>query len=241
MVKKEKNSFGIIPIENSLAGSIHKNYDLLCQYPLWIIGEITLRIKFNLMGLPDAKFDFIKEIWSHPIALNQCQTFLKRSHFKLLPVYDSAGAAKLLVGKKRKDVAVITGPDVAHIYGLITLKNGLEDNSENFTRFFILSKNNLFASGEKSKTSIVFGVKNTPGILFKCLSVFALRNIDLVKLESRPIIGKPWEYMFYIDFKGSLVDVSIKQALEALKKLTNFLKILGSYETKEGNDDSADT
>ncbi len=232
-VAGDPESYGIIPIENSLSGSIHKNYDLLLQYRVWIVGEITLRIKFDLLSLPGTKFTSIREVWSHPVVFNQCEKFFTRyPELQPIPVYDSAGAARILKSEKNKNVAVIAGPQVAGLYNLECIKSGIEDNAENFTRFFIISAHKKFLSGKNAKTSIVFGVRNVPGILFKCLSIFALRNIDLTKLESRPIIGKPWEYLFYIDFKGSVEDEVCQRAVENFDEVVSFLKVLGSYETK---------
>ncbi len=232
-VIQDQKAYGIIPIENSLSGSIHKNYDLLLQYRVWIVGEITLRIGFDLMCLPGVRFASIREVWSHPVVFNQCEKFFARyPGLQPIPVYDSAGAARLLKKKKCKDVAVIAGSQVAEFYKLKVLRKGIEDNPQNFTRFFILSPKQRFKDGDNTKTSLVFGVHNAPGILFKCLSIFALRNIDLTKLESRPIIGKPWEYLFYIDFNGSIEDENCRHAVDTLKEVVSFLKILGSYETK---------
>jgi len=232
-VKSKRNVYGIIPIENSLTGSIHQNYDLLLKYDIWIAGEMKLKITYNLLALPDVNLRLINEIWSHPVALNQCKEFLTRhSKYKIVPVYDTAGAAKILKKEKRYNVGVLAGPQVAKLYGLKALKQKVEDNSQNYTRFLIISAEKKICTGKNVKTSLVFGVKNALGILFKCLSVFVLRNIDLTKLESRPIIGKPWEYLFYIDFKGSMDDENCKHALENLSEVVTYLKILGSYELK---------
>lgn len=234
-VKNEKNAYGIIPVENSLTGSIHQNFDLLIKNNLWVIGEVKLRITHNLLVHPDSNVSLksINEVWSHPEALAQCYKFLNaHPEYKIVSVYDTAGAAKIANEEKRYDVGVIAGPQVANLYGFKTLKENIEDNPQNYTRFLIISREKKIYTDKNVKTILVFGVENEPGILFRCLSVFALRNIDLTKLESRPIVGKPWEYIFYIDFKGNIEDENCKQAIDALRELVDYVKFLGSYVVK---------
>ncbi len=229
-VSRRRGVYGVIPIENTLAGSIHQNYDLLLKYDLWINGEITLRVRFHLFVRPDGRRRDLREIWSHPAALDQCRRFLSRqTGIKIVPVYDSAGAAKIINEQRRKDVGIIAGPQVARSYGLRAVAKAVEDNPQNFTRFLILGRERKIATGKNIKTSLAFGVKNAPGILFRCLSVFALRNIDLVKLESRPIIGKPWEYLFYIDFRGSIAEEKCRSAIATLDTVAAYSKLLGCY------------
>ncbi len=221
-------AYAILPIENSLMGSLHKNYDLLLTNELWIIAEVELRISYNLFAL--GRIEDIKEIWSHPAALEQCRKFIsKNPEYTFISFFDSAGAAEAVIKKNRKDVGIIAGPQIESIYGLKILIKQIEDNQMNFTRFLILSKKEKIYSGNDAKSSLVFGVKNEPGILFRSLSIFALRNIDLVKLESRPIIGKPWEYIFYIDFKGSIAEERCRNAVETLEEVSVYYKFLGSY------------
>ncbi len=230
MAHNEDGVYGIIPIENSLTGSIHQNYDLLLKYDLSIIGEVELKITYNLFANQGVLLESIKEIWSHPVALDQCKQFLSmHPGYKVVSVYDSAGAAKIVSEEQKRDIAVIAGPQVEKLYGLKTLKEKVEDNCQNFTRFLVISHVKEIATGKDVKTTLVFTVKNEPGVLFRCLSIFALRNIDLVKLESRPIIGKPWEYMFYIDFKGSIADENCRRAVETLGEVAAYFKFLGSY------------
>jgi len=224
---------GVIPIENTLTGSIHQNYDLLLKYDLWIIGEVKLRISFNFYIRPGSRVRDLREIWSHPVALEQCQRFLaQRPYVRIQPVYDSAGAAKIMIRERRKDVGIIAGPQVGKLYDLRAVEKKIEDDPQNYTRFIILGREKHAAAGPHAKTSLVFGVKNAPGILFRCLSVFALRNIDLVKLESRPIAGKPWEYLFYIDFHGDLDDEKYRNAVDSLNEVAVYSKILGCYGEK---------
>ncbi len=236
-ISQNRAAIGIIPIENSLSGSIYRNYDLLLAYRYWIIGEIKLKITYNLFVNPGTRPGSIHEIWSHPSTLEQCRSMFKNnSRYKPIAVYDSAGAAKLLREKKKKNTAIIAGPQIGKIYGLTAIENGIEDSPENYTRFLVISRKKKIYSGDAAKTTVVFGVQSEPGILFRCLSIFALRNIDLTKLESRPNIGRPWEYLFYIDFKGSIKEDRCKNALADLKENIAFVRFLGSYETREKNE-----
>ncbi|MGQ9664118.1 MAG: prephenate dehydratase [bacterium] len=221
-------NYGILPIENSLMGSIHKNYDLLLNNNVWIIGEVELRITYNFFVLE--KKSSIKEIWAHPSVLEQCREFIAQNqNYHFVPWFDSAGAADIVKKDNRADIGIIAGPQVGDIYGLQCIASNVEDNPNNFTRFLILAIREKIYEGNNAKTSIVFGLKNQPGVLFRCLSIFALRNIDLLKLESRPVIGKPWEYIFYIDLRGSIKDINCKNAIETLKEVSIFFKFLGSY------------
>jgi prephenate dehydratase len=228
-VQNHRSPFGIVPIENSLFGSIHQNYDLLERFPLFIVGEIKLRVVHALLvnyGITMKNFKFI---YSHPQAIGQCEKFLsKLNDVEVIAEYDTAGAAKMIREQKRTDAAAIASRDAAKIYNLKILKSGIESDHRNFTRFLILSRKRTIAR-RKAKTSIIFSMKNIPGALFKALSVFALRDIDLHKIESRPLAGKPWEYLFYLDFAGSIRDKVCSHALSHLQESTSFLKILGSY------------
>ncbi len=220
---------GVIPIENSLAGSIHENYDLLLEHDLVITGEVKLRISHNLLALPGTKVENIRRVYSHPQALSQCKSYLQGLNgVELISVYDTAGAAKRIQKDGRFEEAAVASEQAAIDYGLEVLKSGIESNHKNFTRFLILSRE-LEESVENPKTSIVFALKNIPGGLFKSLSVFALRDIDLYKIESRPIPGSPWEYIFYLDFKGDIRDDVSKKAIAHLEEIARFFKFIGSY------------
>lgn len=234
MVKSKAETYGVVPVENSLTGSIHQNYDLLLEYNLWVIGAVRLRIEHNLLAPTGTAIKSIKEVWSHPEALAQCRDFLS-SHpeYKVVSVYDTAGAAKIVKEQKITDVAIIAGPQVAKLYNFKKLKKNIESHPDNFTRFLIISKDRKIYTGENARTMFVFGVKNEPGVLFRCLSIFALRNIDLTKLESRAVMGKPYEYLFYIDFKGSMEDENCKHAVKTLKEVVKYFKLLGSYMIKD--------
>ncbi|MBN1294922.1 MAG: prephenate dehydratase [Candidatus Latescibacteria bacterium] len=225
---------GIIPIENSLAGSIHENYDLLLERNLVITGEIKLRIIHNLIVNAGTRLQDIKRVYSHPQALSQCKDFLQAmSGIEQISVNDTAASARKIKDKGLKDEAAIASGQAAVDYGLEILKTGIESNHKNFTRFLILSKE-LMEKVENSKTSIVYASKNIPGALFKSLSVFALRDIDLYKIESRPIPGSPWEYLFYLDFNGDIRDEVCQLAINHLKEIASILKVLGSY--KKGDE-----
>lgn len=228
-VQKRKGSFGIIPIENTLFGSIHQNYDLLRTSGLNITGEIKLRIVHTLLTLRKVKLNDIRIVYSHPQALGQCDAFLRKlKHTDAIAVYDTAGAAKMVKEQSRNDIAAIASIEAAKVYRLHILKKGIESNHQNFTRFLVLSTRKSIAT-RNAKTSILVSMKNMPGALFRALSAFALRNIDLYKIESRPLIGKPWEYLFYIDFKGNMNQPKTIQALRHLREVTSSIKILGSY------------
>jgi prephenate dehydratase len=220
--------FGVVPVENSQAGSINDTYDLLLSFPLNIFGEIHLRISHCLMALPGETLDGIKVIYSHPQALAQCEEFLRKLKAEIVPTYDTAGSAKRIKEAGLKGSAAVASKRAAQIYGLEVLAEGIETNPNNSTRFFVLSKKKAEPS-PKSKTSLVFSTKNLPGALYACLGAFATRNINLTKLESRPSRDKPWEYIFYVDFEGHIDDPVCQEALAELKRNTNFIKILGCY------------
>ena len=224
---------GLIPIENSLAGSIHQNYDLLLRNQLQIVGEYLLRVRHCLIAMPDVKKEDIKKAISHPQALGQCAAYLRSHGIKAEQVYDTAGSVKMLKESGARDTAAIASRRAAELYGMQILEEGIEDNAENYTRFLAIQHDSVIPT-EEAKTSIVFTLKNQPGALFKAMSVFALRDIDLTKIESRPLQGKPWEYLFYIDFIGATHEDTIRRALDHLGEYALTLRILGSYERFSG-------
>jgi prephenate dehydratase len=220
---------GFIPVENSMAGSIHRNYDLLLQNPLVVIGEHYTRVSHCLIGLPGATITRLRKVISHPQALAQCEMYLlSLKNVRSEPVYDTAGSVKMVRDLGDPAIAAIASRRAAEIYGMPILAECIEDNPANFTRFQIIACQPV-TPGEDAKTSIVFALKNQPGALFRAMSVFALRDIDLTKIESRPLAGKPWEYFFYIDLAGSNEEQTVKNALANLDEYATFLRVLGSY------------
>jgi prephenate dehydratase len=220
---------GLIPIENSLAGSIHQNYDLLLRHDLHIVGEYFLRVRHCLIAFEDVEKQNIQRVISHPQALGQCAGYLRSLGVKTEPVYDTAGSVKMLKASGERTTAAIASKRAAQLYGMKILEEGIEDNQENYTRFLAISREDKQPEGE-AKTSIVFTLKNQPGALFKALSVFALRDIDLTKIESRPLAGKPWEYLFYVDFSGAVNEDTAKRALDHLGEYAVMLRVLGCYQ-----------
>ncbi len=226
----------LAPIENSLAGSIHKNYDLLEDHDLEIIGEINLRIVHNLIAPPGVALDKVRRVYSHPVALAQCEKFL-RAHpqIEAISAHDTAGSVRVMMEHQRTDEAAIAGVMAAEAYGATIIAEGIEDNAQNFTRFLLLTKPERAKSiqpaqtSETRKTSIVFRVAHIPGSLFRAMAAFTLRDINLLKLESRPIEGRPWEYTFYLDLIGDRDDVNVQRALNHLSEMTESIRVLGSY------------
>jgi prephenate dehydratase len=231
-VLRDEADFGVVPAENSQAGSINDTYDLLLSYPLNIFGEIHLRISHFLMALPGESLDGIRIIYSHPQALAQCEQFLRKHKAELVPTYDTAGSAKNIKENGLKGCAAVAGKRAAQIYGLEILAENIETNVDNYTRFFVISKKKA-ESVPRSKTSLVFGIKNVAGALYACLGTFATRDINLTKLESRPSRDKPWEYIFYVDFEGHIDDKICQEAVAELRRKAKFIKILGSYPRAE--------
>ncbi len=224
----------VIPIENTLYGSIHENYDHLIQHDVRISGETTIRIAHQLIAAPGVPFVNVRRVFSHPVALDQCRRFFSEfPHLAPVSFYDTAGSVKMLTEKQLTDAAAIASEASAEIYGGVILKRNIEDNQDNFTRFFLLTKQiqkgDKFCRGDFWKTSIVFSIANLPGALFKAMACFALRDLSLTKIESRPIREKPWEYLFYVDVIGCIEDEKVEKALLHLEELTSFLKVLGSY------------
>jgi len=228
-VARKRAELAVIPIENTLAGSIYKNFDLLAHHSLEVIAETSLRVEHSLIVHKGIQLRRIKNIYSHPVALEQCTSLLRRLRgVEKNSYYDTAGSVKFIRDHGLKEAAAIASEEAARIYGMTVLKRGIEDDPENYTRFLALARRKRFSRGGE-KTSIVFGLRNEAGILFKALSVFALRNIDLTKIESRPIRGTPWEYLFYLDLQ---IDVRSKECIHALRhlrELAPYLKVLGSY------------
>jgi len=231
-VLTDRADFGVVPVENSQAGSINDTYDLLLSYPLNIFGEINLRIRHCLMALPGQSVDEIRTVYSHPQALAQCEEFLRKLSAEVVPTYDTAGSAKRIEEEGLRRYAAVASRRAAQIYGLEILAEKIETNVNNYTKFFVIAKEEAEPT-PKSKTSLVFGTKNIPGALYASLGAFATRGINLTKLESRPSKRKPWEYVFYVDFEGHISDKACQEAIRELKRKTSFNRILGSYPRAE--------
>ena len=228
LVSQDKVEFGVVPLENSQAGSINDTYDLLLTYPLNIFAEVILRVSHCLMALPEEKLADITTIYSHPQALAQCDEFLSKLKVEIVPSYDTAGSAKMIRERELRSCAAIASRRAADIYGLEILAPEIETSVNNYTKFVAISKKKA-KPAQRNKTSLVFAAEHTPGSLYRILGIFAARNINLTKLESRPSRAKPWEYVFYADFEGHLDDKVYQEAMRELQRETTFIKILGSY------------
>lgn len=228
LVEKGDVAFGIAPVENSLEGSINRVYDLLLESSLMVCGEIELRVVHCLICSPGTRLDDIKHIYSHPQALGQCRGFLTHLACELVPTRDTAGSVRMLKEKNLKNAAAVASARAAQIYGMEVLATAIEDNPNNYTRFFVLSSSDCPPTGD-DKTSMVFSIKEEPGSLYRALRKFAVRNINLTRLESRPMRHRPWEYNFYLDCNGHRQEKPVSDALRTLEKSALFLKILGSY------------
>lgn len=225
----------IVPIENTLVGSVIRNYDLLAEHDLVVAGELVMRIVHNLIGLPGATLAGLKKVSSHPVALGQCERFLKQHpQLEVADAYDTAGAVKLVMAAGRKDEAAIASKVAAEVYGGEVLAEGIESNHQNYTRFFVMTKparTKLFAFPDQAaqRTTLLFRIGNKPGGLHAALSSFAHEGVDLTKIESRPIEGHPWEYSFYLDLQGVMTDPAVARAVEALRGFAQSVRVLGSY------------
>ena len=219
----------VIPIENSLAGSVTEHFDLLLARDVHVERELRLRIVHHLIAAPGVKLPDVRRVLSHPVALDQCRDFFRaRPQAVAEAFYDTAGSVRHVVRERLADAAAIASKRAAEVYGGQILRAGLEDDKRNFTRFFLLKKGKARAVPGADKTSIAFCLRDLPGALFKALSVFALREISLSKIESRPMRGKPWEYMFYVDLlRGD--DAVARLALRHLAELAQPVKVLGIY------------
>ena len=229
-VTRGRANYCLVPIENTLAGSIYENFDLLLSNQLHIVNEVNLRIVHNLIALPGMVRKQVRQVYSHPVALAQCSRFFaKNPQVERIPFYDTAGSIKMITERKLEGAAGIASRIAAEVYKARILATHLEDHRENHTRFLLLSKK-ARVSPKAGKVSIVFSTRNVPGALYKCLSVFALRDIDLTKMESRPLRGRPWEYFFYLDFRGNVKEERCQKALAHLGEVTNLIRVLGCYE-----------
>jgi len=235
---KEGRTVGaVVPIENTLAGSVHENYDHLQRFELPIVAETGVRIVHNLIARKGVPFPKIRKAYSHPVALSQCLDFFAANpQIERIPFYDTAGSVKMLKEEGHTNAAAIASTVAAEIYGAQILRRSIESDRQNFTRFFLL-RTPAYAKRHPRKaepdtvwkTSLVFSTRNVPGALFRALSAFALRDLNLMKIESRPLRGKPWEYLFYLDFLGRVDSPVARNALANLGEIADFLRVLGCY------------
>jgi prephenate dehydratase len=236
-LKEGRTTGAVVPIENTLAGSVHENYDHLQNFELPIVSETSVRIVHNLIAPPGVSFAKIRRVYSHPVALNQCLDFFAANpQFERIPFYDTAGSVKMIMEDGLKDAAGIASAVAAEIYQAKIIRRSIESDRQNFTRFFLLRKPAYSKrhpveapAGAVWKTTLVFGARNVPGALFRALSAFALRDISLTKIESRPLRGRPWEYLFYLDLIGRVDSPNVVNALNHLRELADFLRVLGCY------------
>ncbi len=233
-VEKGSVQAAIVPIENSLAGSVAEHFDLLLARDVFIHREFPLRIRHNLIAPPGVKLADVRRVFSHPVALDQCRGFFRaRPKIQAVPFYDTAGSVRHVVTEGLRDAAAIAPAQSAPQYGGRVLLPGIEDDQQNYTRFLLINRSRKVRKGA-NKTSIGFALKNLPGVLFKALSVFALRDIDLSKIESRPMRGHPWEYVFFADIlRGD--DEAARNALRHLAEIAEFVKVLGIYPAARSN------
>ncbi|MCF7927787.1 MAG: 3-deoxy-7-phosphoheptulonate synthase [Spirochaetales bacterium] len=222
---------GVLPVENSLSGSIHENYDLLIRYPdISIIGEQKIRIQHNLIGIEGCTTDSIRKVYSHPQGFAQCREYLEaHADWELIPYYDTAGAVAYVAREGSRELAAIAGDQAAHAYGLEILKRGIETNPRNYTRFFVIARSERARPDHPNTASLVFSTLDKPGSLFSCLEVFEEHRLNMKKLESRPIAGRPWEYLFYVDIEFKEAQKEFDDALDQLKDRTDRLRVLGRY------------
>ena len=222
----------LAPIENSLYGAVFQNYDLLLQRNLRIVGEINLRIVHNLIVPHGTQFKDLQTVYSHPVALGQClKFFAAQPQLKAVSAYDTAGSVKQIMASREPHAAAIASVAAAETYGAEILRSGIEDDQQNFTRFLLLAHANDASApaSAANKTSIVFTLEHQTGALHRAMAAFALRDIDLMKIESRPLVGRPFEYFFYLDFMGNLNEPRVVNALRHLDEFATNVKVLGCY------------
>ena len=229
VVAKQEVTHGILPIENTIGGTIHRNYDLLLEHELPIVAEVKLSIVHHLIVNPGTTLDQVRRVYSHPQGLAQCERFLRGlKQVEIVATYDTAGSAKKIKEENLSDSAAIASERAATVFGLEILQSAIQDYVNNITRFLIIGRQ-ATPLGKPDKTTIVFTVTNEAGALFKALSVFSLRDIDLTKLESRPIPDRPFEYLFYVDLATNREDFKCARALMHLAEFAPSVRTLGSY------------
>ncbi len=227
-VENHEAEYGMLPVENAVAGSVAQSYELLMEHDLRIYAEVILRVRHMLLAPPGTKLSEIERVRSHPQALSQCQRYIKRHGFVPEPTGDTAASADALAAAPEAGVAVIASDLAAQISGLEIIDRGIEDYPFNYTRFFVLGTEDP-PRAQRNKTSVVFTSPHQPGALYECLGEFAKRGINLTKIESRPRLNRPWQYIFYLDFEGHVKDQECEAAMMGLLRRSLFLKLLGSY------------
>ena len=223
---KGNSEYSILPVENSLEGSVGESYDLLYSTSLNVIGEIYHRVEHCLIGI--GKLEDVDTVYSHPQALGQCRKFIEEHNMKTIPAYDTAGSVKIVKELNKKNCACIASKTSSLIYNMPIMSENIANNSNNYTRFLILSKKKSTQT-ENDKTSIIFSIKHEPGSLFRIIENFHKNNVNLTKIESRPTKSNTWEYNFYVDFEGNAKNPKILEMLEKIKQESLFMKVLGSY------------
>lgn len=221
--------FGVVPLENSYAGSINETYDLLVRHGLVVVAEKIVRISHSLLALDSAALEDIEVVFSHPQALDQCSEFLDSLEVERVSVHDTAGAARKVSEEARPEAAAIASGEVADRWGLKVVAANIEDRPDNSTKFVAVGRSSDGSFGPADKTSIVFATADVPGALYRCLGEFARRGLNLSKLESRPSRSKAWQYLFYLDFEGPVTDEAAQEALKSLEEHTSLIRVLGSY------------
>ncbi|MFN7931386.1 MAG: prephenate dehydratase [Blastocatellia bacterium] len=238
-VEAHEADYCLAPLENSLFGSVYQNYDLLLKHDFQIVGETTLRIVHNLIVAPETNLEDVRLVYSHPVALGQCRNFLQANPtMKPVVAYDTAGSVKMIMESREAGAAAIASAVAAEVYDAKIVVPGIEDDPQNFTRFSLLTRAEEAAAHplpeiEGAKTSIVFTLENRTGSLYRAMAVFALRDLDLTKIESRPLIGRPWEYSFYLDFTGHTAEKRVQNALAHLAEFAGYVKVLGCYKAAQ--------
>ncbi len=221
--------YGVLPIENSIGGSIHRNFDLLLEHQLPIVGEVEVPVVHHLLALPGTQLEDIKRVYSHPQALAQCDRFLRTlTGVEITATYDTAGSAKMIADQQMTEAAAIASARAGELFGLEPIRSSIQDYDSNTTRFLVVGRTPL-SDAAADKTTIVFTLSNEAGALFKALAAIALRGIDLTKLESRPIPGRKWEYLFYVDLAAARDDLACARALAHLAEFAPMVRVLGSY------------
>lgn len=233
-VARGQVDFGVVPVENSIAGTVNEVYDLFRRFDLYVCGETVVPVELCLLGLPGQQLEQVRKVYSHPKALEQCERFLRQLGAEAIAYYDTAGSARALAEQRWPEAAAIAGRRAAQRYGLEILAAGIQDMAENYTRFVVLGREPAPRQEGPAKTMLVMATAHVPGSLYRCLGSFARRGINLLKLESRPARDRPWEYVFYLDFEGHRDEPHVAEALAELAGETNWLKVLGSFPRNDG-------